>query len=197
MIKALFTSTLARLKADYLVQVAESNVAKDELLEFVVIPEAKEECATCVEDQQLIDWIDAQEVDRDVDTIYIHCSGTRITATVTAILNYAKNTLKWKNPPYHIIITHDKGFTVCADLQVVCNGVRGKNAGSIQISTIGGVDTNGKHVDTRSASQIRLSHVAVKALKNKFPKAKVKGHRDAPAAKSCPCFDAIPEFSKY
>lgn len=127
---------------------------------------------------------------RLINNIVIHCTATPTNATVKAIQNYWRKELKWKSPGYHYLIEFDGTIHNLQPEDTPSNGVAGHNHDSIHISYIGGVDSKGKAVDTRSdaqkASQIKLLIM----LKAKYPKAKILGHRDFPGVKkACPSFD--------
>jgi N-acetylmuramoyl-L-alanine amidase len=127
---------------------------------------------------------------RKIDFIVLHCTATPQDAKITSILNYWKNTLKWKNVGYHYIIEMDGKITQLAEESQVTNGVAGFNSNSIHISYIGGINLKGKPLDTRTPDQKYAMEVLVHKLKKKYPTAIVQGHRDFPkVAKACPSFD--------
>lgn len=71
------------------------------------------------------------------------------------------------------------------------------NNRGIGVCYVGGVDNNNKPCDTRTEAQKRGLLNLVKALKSKYPKAQVIGHRDVTGVrKACPSFDAKTEY-KY
>jgi N-acetylmuramoyl-L-alanine amidase len=202
MIKALYKKFIVsqfglsaeRLKTLEYQALIEAELAEDD--DLMIVEDVKEELPTCKHEQELIDWIRSQRVNRTIKFIAIHCTASKTNATATAILNYWKNSLGWKSPGYHILFHHDKGFTVMADLDRICNGVAGFNSVGIQLSYIGGIDKSGKPIDNRSESQKRLMSIAVEELRKKFPRAVVQGHRDFPKVKkACPCFDAKKQYN--
>ena len=72
---------------------------------------------------------------------------------------------------------------------------KGHNSDSIGICYIGGLDENGKPADTRTELQKAALAGLVAGYKQRFPNAKVIGHRDMPNVhKACPCFDAKEEY---
>lgn len=193
MIKAIFEKFRSSALAAQLEAVKES--IKNEDLDLVEVKQIAEDLPVCQNEKELIEWIASQKINRSIRHIVIHCTATRTNATAAAILNYWRNTLKWKNPGYHILFHHEKGFTIMADLDRVCNGVAYHNSNSIHLSYIGGIDAAGKGIDNRSESQKRLMKLAVTELKKRLSTVIVQGHRDFPkVAKACPCFDAKKEF---
>ena len=127
---------------------------------------------------------------REIKYIVIHCTATSRYTKVQSILNYWKDVLKWKNPGYHFLIDY-KGVThSLLSIDKIANGVAGYNSNSIHISYIGGVDSKGKALDTRSESQKVEMLRNITRLKSMFPSAIIKGHRDFPnVKKECPSFD--------
>jgi N-acetylmuramoyl-L-alanine amidase len=172
----------------YLESLKEAKTNEDE--DLVIVADLEELAPICEDEKQLIDYISNFNIKRKIEYIAIHCTATQPTATVTAIQNYWRNNLGWKNPGYHILFHAEKGFTVLMDLNGVSNGVQGFNSVSINLSYIGGIDKAGKPLDTRTPSQKRLMRIAVDELRKKLGSdVVVKGHRDFPkVAKACPCF---------
>ena len=85
---------------------------------------------------------------------------------------------------------------------------RGYNAISLGVCYEGGLDENGKAADTRTPRQKEALHRLVHELLQRYPEAKVVGHRDLSPdtnyngivdpwerIKECPCFEVIGEFS--
>jgi N-acetylmuramoyl-L-alanine amidase len=127
---------------------------------------------------------------RTIKWIVIHCTATPQTTTIDSIKNYWKNVLKWKSVGYHHIIQADGSVVKLEDYDNPTNGVAGYNKNSVHISYIGGVDSNNKPVDNRTAAQKQSMETLVKTLAKAFPDAKIQGHRDFPKVnKACPSFD--------
>lgn len=217
MIKAIYTSYLERAKNEklpnkitspkeilkyykdlahqmYLESLKEAEEAEDN--DFEPVEEAIEECPICIDEEELRAYIRSCVITRNIKYIIIHCTATLTSATATAIQNYWKNNLKWKNPGYHILFHYEKGFTVMADFDVVSNGVAGFNSNSINLSYIGGIDKNGKPIDNRSESQKRLIGIAIDELKALLgDNLIIQGHRDFPKVKkACPCYNVKDEL---
>ena len=83
---------------------------------------------------------------------------------------------------------------------------RGFNASSLGVCYEGGLDENGKAADTRTSRQKEAMHRLVSELLQRYPDAKVVGHRDLSPdtnyngivdpwerIKECPCFEAKAE----
>lgn len=127
---------------------------------------------------------------RNIEYIVLHCTATPINTSVQSILNYWRNSLGWRNPGYHYLIEQSGKVHELLPIDKVSNGVAGYNSNSIHISYIGGVDVNGKGLDNRSPKQILEQIKLLILLKERFPNARIQGHRDFPnVAKACPSFD--------
>ena len=132
---------------------------------------------------------------RKIDYILIHCTASQPNATKQAILNYWKNTLKWKTVGYHRLIDANGVIHELAKYEQVTNGVKGYNSNSIHFSYIGGIDEAGKPKDTRTIKQKESLMYLVKQAKKQFPNAIVQGHKDFKGVvKACPSFDAKSEY---
>lgn len=152
-----------------------------------------------------------------VKYIVIHCSAGY--GNVKSILNYFKNTLKWKNPGYHIIIDLNGKKHYVHDFDKIANGVRGYNHECLHISYIGGVQKDNYSVakDTRTLFQKQsilecviemVQWLQDNGKKDLDTNLMVLGHRDFSPDKNlngmidknerikeCPSFNVIPEFS--
>lgn len=137
---------------------------------------------------------------RTIDTVFIHCTASRQTATTNDIM--CEFSMKgWKSPGYHYLVKPDGKVDVLLDISKPSNGVAGHNAHSINIAYIGGISAEGKPVDNRTIEQkAAIVHLLLQ-LRERFPNARIMGHRDiwgaySPKAwrKLCPCFNATKEY---
>ena len=127
---------------------------------------------------------------REIKYIVIHCTATQPNTKKEAILNYWKNTLKWKTVGYHRLIDANGVIHELAKYEQVTNGVKGYNSNSIHFSYIGGIDESGRPKDTRTIKQKESLLYLIKQAKKQFPNAIVQGHRDFKGVvKACPSFD--------
>ena len=132
---------------------------------------------------------------REIKYIVIHCSASQPNTKKEAIINYWKNTLKWKTVGYHRLIDANGVIHELAKYEQVTNGVKGYNSQSIHFSYIGGIDQSGRPKDTRTIKQKESLLYLVKQAKKQFPNAIVQGHKDFKnVAKACPSFDAKSEY---
>ena len=127
----------------------------------------------------------------DINNIVIHCSATKEGLWVNAAtIDKWHKRRGWRGIGYHYVILLDG--TIEEGRPVLQQGahVKGHNKNSIGICYIGGLDENMNPKDTRTTEQISAMAGLVLTLKQKYPKADIKGHRDFPGvAKACPCFD--------
>lgn len=164
---------------------------------IIIDDNIKEETPISKYAKELVEYIREQKITRNIKYIVIHCTATRQDATVSAILNYWKNSLGWKSPGYHIIYKPKTGFSVLSDFNDITNGVYGHNRHSIHLSYIGGIDKNTKPLDNRTDEQKSLIDLTIKELKKILPSSiEIKGHRSFPnVQKACPSFEVSDEFN--
>lgn len=184
--KALFIPSPRQLVTQFL----ESDFFEDP----DIIPNIQEVPEICPISDSIPDlefWIKNQTVRRNVNTVWIHCTGTSSTTSVESIRRYWANNLGWKNPGYHVIFS-EKGYTILQDLQYPTNGVRNHNAQGIHISYVGGM-RGSRVVDTRTVYQQQLLHATCQMLRNRFPNLNIRGHNEV-STKACPVFNVLKEF---
>ena len=154
-------------------------------------------------------------VRRPIDAIVIHCTAGAQTQNARQVVDYhtrskAAGGLGWSVPGYHYIIEPDGNIVNTLSEAVPSNGVKGHNDHIINISYIGGIDSKGRGIDNRTPAQKAALIKLLKELRPRYPNARIMGHRDIASTdtnhngiidpwervKECPCFDAIPEYSK-
>ena len=136
--------------------------------------------------------------ERKIDFIVVHCTATLPTADVSAILNYWRKILGWKNPGYHYMIDREGRTTQLLPEEEIANGARGYNHNGIHVAYIGGVDRHNNSLDTRSPQQKTEMYYLVTMLMDKYKGAQLLGHRDLPGVtKACPCFDVGEWYSRH
>ena len=152
------------------------------------------------EDQLLSEVEKGIEMPADsVSYIIIHCSDTRESQ------DYTPEQLKrdhmargFIDVGYHFYIRKDGTVTQHRKLDEVGAHCRPFNRCSIGICYEGGLDTKGKTKDTRTIAQRGSLVKLLIELKQKFPKAAIRGHNEMPGAtiKECPCFRPSTELSQ-
>ena len=132
---------------------------------------------------------------REIKYLAVHCTAAPQTTSVESIQKYWKTQLGWKMPGYHFIIKPNGEVVQLLEIEKVSNGVKGFNSVSINISYIGGVDSQNKPIDNRTEAQKKALLDLLRKLKKQFPKAIIQGHRDFPdVKKACPSFNAKTEY---
>lgn len=144
---------------------------------------------------------------RKINKIFVHCTASRQTWTVDALLR--EFTAKgWHYPGYHWVVERDGKRTQLMTEDLPSNGVKGHNSGSINIAYMGGISRTGKPIDNRTPEQKQSLRELLQELRQRYPDAKIMGHRDISPdlnhngkvdpwerIKECPCFDAIEEYA--
>ncbi len=136
---------------------------------------------------------------RNIQFIVIHCTATQPTTSIEDIKKYWKDVRGWKDTPgYHYIIKPDGEIVQLLDESQNSNGVHAHNSICINIAYIGGIDKQGKPKDTRTRAQEHAMFDKIVSLTERYPNAKVLGHRDFPnVAKACPSFDVKTWLANY
>ena len=133
-----------------------------------------------------------------VSYIIIHCTATRETQDYTPEqLKHDHLARGFIDVGYHFYIRKDGTVTQHRRLNEVGAHCRPFNRCSIGVCYEGGLDTNGKPKDTRTIAQRGSLVKLLIELKQKFPKATIRGHNEMPGAtnKECPCFRASTELA--
>ena len=132
--------------------------------------------------------------ERRIDAIIIHCTATPLNMRVTVDdIDHWHKARGWKGIGYHYVV--DLDGTVYRGRADHCVGAhcRGHNAHSIGVCYVGGLDAQGRPVDTRTPAQKESLLWLLTALKKQYPDAKIYNHSRF-ANKACPCFDAEKEY---
>jgi N-acetylmuramoyl-L-alanine amidase len=117
---------------------------------------------------------------RKIDYIVIHATASREgkEQTVEQIRDMHVNQRKFRDIGYHWVVYLDGSIHKGRGEEEIGAHVTGFNKHSIGIAYVGGCDVNGKPKDTRTEAQKIAIRAKVAELKNKYPNAQVKGHRD-------------------
>ncbi len=140
----------------------------------------------------------------------MHCSATPEGRDVTAAdINKMHIARGFKKIGYHYVIRLDGTVETGRKENEVGAHAKGYNANSIGVCYVGGLASDGKTPkDTRTAAQKSALKKLLHTLKQRYPDARIVGHRDLSPdtnhngkvdkwewIKACPCFDAIPEYA--
>jgi hypothetical protein len=146
---------------------------------------------------------------REINKIIIHATASRegVEQTVEDITKEHVNHRHFRTIGYHFVVYLDGSIHEGRPIEEVGAHVVGHNKDSIGIAYVGGTDSNGKPKDTRTEAQKEVLRNKVNELKQMFPSAEVKGHRDYSEdlnkngkierwewVKACPCWDVETEL---
>ena len=133
---------------------------------------------------------------RQINYIIIHCSATKAEQDFRAKdIDRWHRERGWDGIGYHKVIDLDGTIEPGRSEAKPGAHCKGHNSDSIGICYIGGLDEDGKPADTRTELQKAALAGLVAGYKQRFPNAKVVGHRDMPNVhKACPCFNAKEEY---
>ena len=132
---------------------------------------------------------------RKINLIIVHCSATPDGKdfTVDDITRWHK-ARGFKTIGYHFVIYRDGSIHKGRPVSEEGAHCEGHNANSIGVCYIGGLAADGKTPkDTRTDAQKSSLRYLLIGLKEDYPNAAIRGHRDF-AAKACPSFDATKEY---
>ncbi len=97
---------------------------------------------------------------------------------------------------YHFVVLRNGTVETGRPLTQPGAHCKGHNSTSIGVCYIGGLSADGTQPqDTRTPEQKTALTNLLTKLKERFPDATIRSHRDF-AKKDCPCFDATREYSK-
>ena len=133
---------------------------------------------------------------RKINEIVVHCTATPEgrAVSVAEIRRWHKDR-GWSDIGYHFVVHLDGKVEIGRPVSQVGAHVAGRNANTIGVTYVGGVDKAGKPKDTRTTSQKDALLQLLKRLIGQYPTiAMVSGHRDY-ANKACPSFDASKEYA--
>lgn len=126
---------------------------------------------------------------RKISLIIIHCSATPEGKHFTV-----ENIDKWhkyrgfSSIGYHYVVYINGSINEGRNIDSIGAHCQGKNANSIGICYIGGVDYQNKAKDTRNDEQKKSLEILVNAALAIYPDAIIAGHYNF-ANKACPSFD--------
>lgn len=132
---------------------------------------------------------------RYIDKIIVHCAATPEDRDfTTADIKRWHLQRGFSDIGYHYVIYRDGSIHEGRDINISGAHTSGHNSNSIGVCYIGGMDADNKKAkDTRTEEQKESLINLLTELKEKYPKAKIYGHREF-ANKACPSFDAREEY---
>ena len=147
---------------------------------------------------------------RKINLIVVHCSATPEGRDVTAAdINKMHIARGFKKIGYHYVVRLDGTVETGRKENEIGAHAKGYNANSIGVCYVGGLASDGKTPkDTRTPAQKSALKKLLHTLKQRYPDARIVGHRDLSPdtnhngkvdkwewIKDCPGFDAIPEYA--
>jgi N-acetylmuramoyl-L-alanine amidase len=134
-------------------------------------------------------------VRKSTNWIAIHCSATRPSQDVgVADIRKWHKAQGWSDVGYHFVIRRNGKIEKGRAVDAVGAHVAGFNASSVGICMVGGVSQKDftKAENNFTKEQFAALRSLLTWVSARYPKAKVRGHRDFPKVnKACPSFDAI------
>ena len=128
---------------------------------------------------------------RPVTLLIIHCTATPAGREVSrAEVDRWHRERGWDGIGYHYLIHLDGSIEQGRPEERVGAHCKGYNKLSIGICYVGGLDEEGHPADTRTNAQRHALRQLLFALRQRYPHAAIRGHRDLNPQKACPCFDA-------
>lgn len=137
-------------------------------------------------------------VNRKIDYVVLHCAATSLShddhIDIEDIRDWHVNGNGWRDVGYHYVIDRKGNIQEGRNLNTIGAHVRGYNSRSIGICLIGGFDRRGRgnlpYKKLYNLKQRNALSFLLDKLTKKFPRAKIKGHRDFPGVnKICPSFN--------
>ena len=128
---------------------------------------------------------------RVITLLVIHCSAVKPDQTSSAaqIDTWHRKDRHYKfGIGYHYVIRRDGTIEPGRPEWMVGAHCLNHNAHSIGICYEGGLDIRGQPADTRTAEQKTSMRQLLEALRKRYPRALIVGHRDLSHDRDCPCF---------
>jgi hypothetical protein len=134
---------------------------------------------------------------RKINEIVVHCTATpEGRAVAVQTIREWHRQRGWSDIGYHFVVHLDGRVEPGRPVAQAGAHVAGRNASTIGVAYVGGVDRNGAPKDTRTAAQKTALRKLLGDLVRQFPAiGRISGHRDY-ANKACPCFDARAEYDQ-
>lgn len=132
---------------------------------------------------------------RTISEIIVHCTATPEGRAVTvAEIDAWHRARGWSGIGYHRVIGLNGERWQGRALEVIGAHCEGHNTGTIGVTYVGGLSSNGRDAkDTRNAAQRKSLLEELIDLRDRFDIKKVSGHNEY-ANKACPCFNASAEY---
>ncbi len=131
---------------------------------------------------------------RKIDEIIVHCTATPEGKDFKAKdIDAWHKQRGWKEIGYHYVVDLDGTIEKGRNDAKVGAHCSGRNAHSIGVVYVGGLDKNGNPKDTRTEAQKEALWQLLIQLIINYPDATIHGHNEF-SSKACPCFDVQKEY---
>lgn len=133
---------------------------------------------------------------RHIDEIILHCSATPEGRDVSLddIRRWHVDERGWSDVGYHFVITLDGMVHVGRPMDIAGAHVKGRNANTIGICYIGGMDEDMVPKDTLLPKQEDSMRKVIAALRLLFGDLELSGHNEY-SSKACPSFNVKEKFA--
>lgn len=147
---------------------------------------------------------------RAINLIVVHCSAT--TAAMDIGVDWIRKLHKdkgWSDVGYHHVIRRNGVREAGRPERIAGAHVVGHNANSIGVCLVGGIKSGGKAETNFTEAQYAALEQTLRELKDRFPRARICGHRDLSPdrngngkvepgewVKDCPTFDVAAWWTK-
>lgn len=129
-----------------------------------------------------------------IEFLVIHCSAIQGSLEIGAneIDKHHRSERGFDRIGYHYVIKQDGTIEKGREEKEIGAHAFGFNKGSLGICLVGGVDDLNEPKNNFTKIQFDSLYRLLNQLKEKYPDAKILGHRDLPnVQKRCPCFDVM------
>lgn len=128
---------------------------------------------------------------RKIDMLIIHCAATKPTMDigVKEIRKWHVEDNGWQDIGYHDVIRRNGNIEKGRPVEIAGAHCAGKNANSIGVCLVGGVDDKMKPDANFTDAQWKTLAQYVRGFKAEYPKSAIYGHNDFDPGKACPSFD--------
>lgn len=124
--------------------------------------------------------------------IIVHCAATKPDMDIGAReINDWHKQRGWRGIGYHYVIRRGGRIEAGRARNVIGAHAKGYNSKSVSVCLVGGLDDSGRGANNFKPTQMIVLEDLLRALKVKYPDAKIIGHRDVEKGKLCPCFDVV------
>lgn len=131
---------------------------------------------------------------RNITRIIVHCTATKAGREVTvAEIDSWHRARGFRKIGYHYVVNLQGEVLAGRQEAEIGAHCLGRNANSIGVVYVGGLDDSGNPADTRTDAQKISLRRLIEDLKARYPSATVHSHYEF-APKACPCFDAGAEY---